>query len=186
MHPNMEQMVVESRETLAEPQCCGQRHGKIHEVTGHKFTATLFHQPTFCSHCKEFIFGFGKQGYQCKKCKVAVHKRCHKDVMWGCPHNKEDNVREEIEAEDCENHTNQFNVDAPHHFSARTFHRPTFCNHCGSLLYGLKKQGLQCSDCNVTVHKRCQLNVANICGLDTKQAATEISRLREAQNQDDQ
>ncbi|KAK5984519.1 hypothetical protein GCK32_013599 [Trichostrongylus colubriformis] len=42
------------------------RHGKIHEVSGHTFKAVLLHQPTFCTLCKKFIFGMGKQGYQCQ------------------------------------------------------------------------------------------------------------------------
>lgn len=29
---------------------------KIHEVNGHKFMSTYLRQPTFCFHCKEFIW----------------------------------------------------------------------------------------------------------------------------------
>ncbi|XP_053602504.1 putative protein kinase C delta type homolog [Plodia interpunctella] len=61
------------------------KHHKIHEVNGHQFIAKFFRQPIFCAFCKEFLWGFGKQGYRCSACQTAVHKRCHNKLLGKCP-----------------------------------------------------------------------------------------------------
>ncbi|XP_017785282.1 PREDICTED: protein kinase C isoform X3 [Nicrophorus vespilloides] len=139
----------------------GAMRRRVHQVNGHKFMATFLRQPTFCSHCKEFIWGLGKQGYQCQVCTCVVHKRCHLLVVTKCPGMKDESSFQ----------STRFNVNIPHRFVVHNYKRFTFCDHCGSLLYGLIKQGLQCQVCSLNVHKRCQKNVANNCGINTKQMA---------------
>ncbi|KTG34316.1 hypothetical protein cypCar_00003166 [Cyprinus carpio] len=144
---------------------------KVHQVYGHKFMATFLPQPTFCCHCKNFIWGvFGKQGYQCQVCACVVHKRCHDLVVSECTRMKKDSneVRDQRQG---------FSINLPHHFREHNYKVPTYCNHCGSLLYGLIKQGLQCKSCKMNIHKRCEQNVALNCGVNSAELASKLSEI---------
>ncbi|XP_030033759.1 protein kinase C isoform X4 [Manduca sexta] len=150
----------------------GAMRRRVHQVNGHKFMATFLRQPTFCSHCREFIWGLGKQGYQCQVCTCVVHKRCHSLVVTKCP-----GMKEEQQSVAGVSGGQRFNVNVPHRFVVHSYKRFTFCDHCGSLLYGLIKQGLQCEVCSMNVHKRCQKNVANNCGINTKVMAEILNEM---------
>ncbi|XP_065347284.1 protein kinase C isoform X1 [Cloeon dipterum] len=170
---------MEKPREFKERQGFNRRRGamrrRVHQINGHKFMATFLRQPTFCSHCRNFIWGLGKQGYQCQVCTCVVHKRCHDQVVTKCPGLKD--VAQEEPRENLQGQAQRFNVNVPHRFVVHNYKRFTFCDHCGSLLYGLIKQGLQCEVCNMNVHKRCQKNVANNCGIDTKQMAEILSAM---------
>ncbi|XP_066246215.1 putative protein kinase C delta type homolog isoform X2 [Euwallacea similis] len=147
------------------------KHQRVHSVKGHKFVAKFFRQPTFCAFCKDFLWGFGKQGYQCQSCQTAVHKKCHDKLLGKCSGSG-------INSESTIYLRERFKIDVPHRFRVHNYMSPTFCDHCGSLLYGLYRQGLKCEECDVNCHKKCQKLMANLCGINQKLVAETIEKVR--------
>ncbi|XP_030626292.1 protein kinase C epsilon type [Chanos chanos] len=161
------------RERMRPRKRQGAVRRRVHQVNGHKFMATYLRQPTYCSHCRDFIWGvLGKQGYQCQVCTCVVHKRCHELIITKCAGLKkqEDTTEEQVGSQ-------RFSVNMPHKFSIHNYKVPTFCDHCGSLLWGLLRQGLQCKVCKMNVHRRCESNVAPNCGVDARGIAKVLSDL---------
>ncbi|KAM4748442.1 protein kinase C theta type [Rhinophrynus dorsalis] len=150
------------------------KQAKIHNVKCHEFTATFFPQPTFCSVCHEFVWGLNKQGYQCRQCNAAIHKKCIDKVIAKC-------TGSAVNSKETVLHKERFKIDMPHRFKVYNYKSPTFCEHCGTLLWGLARQGLKCVECGMNVHHRCQMKVANLCGINQKLMAEALAMIENTQ-----
>ena len=127
------------------------REKKRLQIKNHIFECHFFKQPTYCAHCHQFIYGMGKQGFQCLRCSYAMHRRCVDLIAFKCP--KFETVSERPDVKQ-------------HEFKMTNYSKFTFCDHCGQMLYGLYKQGYQCQAkvCGMNVHSYCREHVANLCG----------------------
>ncbi|KFQ25464.1 Protein kinase C theta type, partial [Merops nubicus] len=150
------------------------KQAKIHNVKCHEFTATFFPQPTFCSVCHEFVWGLNKQGYQCRQCNAAIHKKCIDKVIAKC-------TGSAINSRETMFHKERVKIDMPHRFKVYNYKSPTFCEHCGTLLWGLARQGLKCDACGMNVHHKCQMKVANLCGVNQKLMAEALAMIESTQ-----
>ncbi|XP_053114589.1 protein kinase C theta type [Hemicordylus capensis] len=150
------------------------KQAKIHNVKCHEFAATFFPQPTFCSVCHEFVWGLNKQGYQCRQCNAAIHKKCIDKVIAKC-------TGSAVDSRETMFHKERFKIDMPHRFKVYNYKSPTFCDHCGTLLWGLARQGLKCDACAMNVHHKCQTKVANLCGINQKLMAEALALIESTQ-----
>ncbi|VDK48956.1 unnamed protein product, partial [Gongylonema pulchrum] len=145
------------------------------------------HEYDYCYHGLENCRGLNKQGYQCQLCSAAVHKKCHEKMISQCPgsaKNTKDTIVSSFVALSSfcifvhSYLKERFKIDIPHRFKPYSFKSPTFCDHCGSLLYGLFRQGLKCEVCGVVCHHKCQRYMPNLCGVNQKQLSQALFEIK--------
>jgi len=154
------------------------KKAKVHHIKGHQLVARFFKQPTFCSVCKDFLWGLNKQGYQCKECGIAMHKRCSNHLLSTCSKNANKSAATLYLKE-------RFNIDMPHRFKVHNYKKFTFCDHCGSMLYGLIRQGVQCEECGTNAHHKCYKKMAHTCGVNQALLAAQLEKLHKLPNPED-
>lgn len=50
---------------------------KIYEFNNHLFASKTMPQGTLCDFCNEILYGVVNQGFECRDCKMVVHKSCY-------------------------------------------------------------------------------------------------------------
>ncbi|XP_034470852.1 protein kinase D4 [Hippoglossus hippoglossus] len=63
----------------------------------------------------------------------------------------------------------------PHSLVVQSYRTPTFCHHCGEMLWGLVRQGLKCDGCGLDFHKRCAFLLPNNCSRARRRVSTSLS-----------
>ena len=124
-------------------------------IKDHLFELHFFKQPTYCSHCTQLIFGLGKKGYQCLRCKYAVHKYCINLLTFNCACS--DTFKYEAD---------QSEQGVEHEFIPDCEQTTGFCDHCGQVMGGIFTKGVKCKDaiCQMVVHPQCAEFVPKNCG----------------------
>lgn len=146
------------------------KKAKVENVKGHQMMARFFKQPTYCSVCKEFMWGLNKQGYQCKECGIAVHKKCLGLILSNCSKTAHRNPTTQYIKE-------RFKINLPHRFKVHNYKTFTFCDHCGSMLYGLIRQGVKCEECGTNAHHKCYKKMAHTCGVNDALLAAALEEM---------
>ncbi|ROT79617.1 hypothetical protein C7M84_001659 [Penaeus vannamei] len=110
-------------------------------------------------------------------CQCAVHKKCHDKILGKCPGSGKESQQTIYLRE-------RFKINVPHRFQVHNYMSPTFCDHCGSLLWGVIKQGLKCEVCGTNCHKKCERQMPNLCGVNQKLLAEALSSVKKGGSTD--
>lgn len=140
-----------------------------------------YKSPHFCEFCGEMLWGLVKQGLKCDACGLNFHKRCVYKVRDDClaykPFYKmssDEQVKLNGSAQLSNNTRRGSNqrLQVPHSFVGHNFTLPTVCQYCHKLL-PILGQSMQCKDCKINCHKKCQEYLPNNCQGEARGASNE-------------
>lgn len=119
----------------------------------HTFEQTRFLGPHFCDHCLKMITAL-RTAYSCKCCEFRVHRQCL-DKAQKCLTCWPDKGPSGFAV--FENLMQGGTIRAPashvHSFKETLFHKPTWCDACGSFVQ--IPRGFQCVECRFRAHVDC-------------------------------
>jgi len=72
------------QETASQQAANSPTHTDVALPTPHGFYKCHFDAPTKCMYCNFYIWGIGKQGFQCNACNFVVHKKCVGRIVDNC------------------------------------------------------------------------------------------------------
>ncbi|KAH3765925.1 hypothetical protein Pelo_2231 [Pelomyxa schiedti] len=109
-------------------------------VGDHRFEEESFTTLTACRVCKKMLWGLVNQGVKCTVCEYIAHRDCAPKCTVAC-------LKKSIAVS---------TVAPKHKFALTTFTKPTFCDYCSEMIWGLINQGFQCVECSYATHERCK------------------------------
>lgn len=68
---------IARKDTLSQQEVEDPDPIKLYEFNNHLFSTKTFPPGTLCEHCNEVLYGVCDQGFECKDCKMVVHKACY-------------------------------------------------------------------------------------------------------------
>jgi len=116
---------------------------KKHKEEGgkHQFKLTTFHRPRHCVHCKSYLKGLKNQGFSCTVCSAIVHSECASKIVIPC-----------------HGHST---TPITHNFAGVSLPYIGKCAQCLSVMS--RRNGIQCLNCHVIIHEKCQDNFQQAC-----------------------